>query len=217
MQLVFITSDPAEEIYTLFKTEIDNGIGDTGIKPGAIKVASGNGSISSYECSVFHAAALVGNETGVPIFTHTHAGTMGVEQAELFTKDGVNPQKVVIGHMCGDLNLEHHLKILDMGFRIGFDRWGHSGTETMDMTDDMRLGILTELVKRGYASQILFSQDGIVTYLGRNSSTLEERIDAAYKKMTHVAEKIVPALLSRGVTTAEIDMMTGGNAANLYK
>jgi len=80
--------DISGEIYELFSREITQGIRDTGIKAGAIKVGTGKGKITDYERMMFQVAARVQKDTGVPIITHTQEGTMGPEQAELLVSAG---------------------------------------------------------------------------------------------------------------------------------
>ncbi|HEV2686140.1 MAG TPA: phosphotriesterase-related protein, partial [Actinomycetota bacterium] len=59
----------AEEIAELYLHEIENGIGSTGIKPGIIKVASGDPP-SEQECKVIAAAAAAAHASGLTVITH---------------------------------------------------------------------------------------------------------------------------------------------------
>ncbi|MEE8470767.1 MAG: phosphotriesterase-related protein, partial [Dehalococcoidia bacterium] len=116
--------DVGAEVYETFMKEITQGIGDTGARAGVIKVATGQGCISAYEEMVLKAAARAQKETGVPIITHTEAGTMGPEQADLLISEGADPKRLMIGHIGGNANLEYHTSILDKGVYIAFDRLG---------------------------------------------------------------------------------------------
>jgi phosphotriesterase-related protein len=118
-------SDIVNEIYEIFMKDITEGIRKTGIKAGAIKVASSHGKITPYEMKVFQAAAKASKETGVPIITHTEGGTMGPEQADLLISEGASPNKIVIGHMCDNVDLKYQLEVLEKGVSIAFDRMGH--------------------------------------------------------------------------------------------
>ncbi len=71
----------------LFVKELTEGIGDTGIKAGIIKVASGYPVISDYEQLILKAAAIASVETGVPITTHTDGGLLGDMQQRHAAKD----------------------------------------------------------------------------------------------------------------------------------
>src|SRR4030042_2465373 len=91
--------DMKTELYEGFMQALSHGIGQSGIKPGVIKVASGLNSISPCEDAMLKAAAQASIDTGTPITTHTEAGTMGPKQADLLIGEGVNPQNIVIGNM----------------------------------------------------------------------------------------------------------------------
>ena len=64
-------------------------------------------------------------QTGVPISTHTHAATRrGLEQQRIFTEEGVDLSRVVIGH-CGDTTDIGYLEeLIGNGSYIGMDRFG---------------------------------------------------------------------------------------------
>ena len=78
-------------------------------------MASGEGRISKYEEAFFKAAARAQKDTGIVIITHTEAGTMGPEQADLLLAEGGIKEKIAIGHMCGNKDLEYHLEVLKRG------------------------------------------------------------------------------------------------------
>ena len=82
--------------------EITDGIGDTGIKAGVVKLTSSKDEITDYEKMFFAAGAKAQRETGVPIITHTQEGTMAPEQAEFLLSEGADPDRVMIGHMDGN-------------------------------------------------------------------------------------------------------------------
>lgn len=106
------------EIHDMFMKEITEGIGDSGIKPGVIKLASSRDEITDYEKMFFRAAARVQQETGIVIVTHSQEGTMGPEQAELLLASGAAPKRTMIGHMCGNTDIAYHLRILEKGFFV---------------------------------------------------------------------------------------------------
>ena len=133
-------SAPAE-VEELMMTEITSGIGQSDIKAGVVKLASGKDEISDYEKMFFAAGAKAQRETGIPIITHTQEGTMGPEQAELLVEAGADPNRVVIGHMDGNTDVAYHLATLDHGVTIAFDRFGIQGIVGAPM-DKMRITCL---------------------------------------------------------------------------
>lgn len=205
-----------EEIYEMFKKEITEGIAGTGIKPGIIKLASSKDEITEYEKMFFSAAARVHQETGIVILTHTQEGTMGPEQARFLIELGVDPSKIIIGHMCGNLDPSYHKKVLDQGVRIGFDRFGIQVLVGAPF-DHERVSTLMILLDDGYEDQILLSHDSIIVWKGR-SPVMNEQVQQIMGNWqpAHIFENILPALREKGISEIQLDKMLGSNAVALF-
>ncbi|UJL45539.1 phosphotriesterase-related protein [Virgibacillus sp. NKC19-16] len=196
-----------KDIYEMFMTEINEGIAKTGIRPGVIKLASSKDEITSYEKMFFDIAAKVHKETGIRIITHTQEGTMGPEQAKLLVESGVDPSKIVIGHMCGNTNVEYHEETLKTGVKIGFDRFGIQKLVGAPM-DSERIETLVKLIEKGYEKQIMLSHDSITYWMGR---PLEMNDDVAELVKnwhpTHLFENILPELKRNNVSEDVLNEM----------
>lgn len=141
----------------LFIHELENGIGNTGIRAGIIKLATGEGVITDYEFEVLEAAAIASVETGAPITTHTDQGTMGEEQQQFLIDKGVPAHKIIIGHSCGTANHNYHMNILERGSYLGFDRFGLD----ILVPDEQRVQALVALLKKQRETQIVVSHDSV--------------------------------------------------------
>nr|WP_263326229.1 phosphotriesterase-related protein [Neobacillus sp. Marseille-Q6967] len=205
-----------EDIYEMFLKEITEGIAGTGIKPGIIKLASSKDEMTKYEKMFFRAAAKVHQETGIVLLTHTQEGTMGPEQARYLIELGVDPSKIIIGHMCGNTNPDYHKEVLDLGVRIGFDRFGVQVLVGAPF-DDQRVTTLLSLLEDGYEDQILLSHDCIIVWLGR-PPVMNEQVAQIMGNWhpAHIFENILPALREKGVTERQLDKMLGINATALF-
>lgn len=202
----------AELCETLVK-EITQGIGDTGVKAGVIKVATGHARISSYEEKVLRAAARAQKETGVPIITHTEGGTMGPEQADLLISEGADPTRIVIGHMCGNSDLNYHVSVLEKGVNIAFDRLGID----ILFPDKLRKACLMGLIGIGYIDKILLSQDCWAYRLGRPFEFSEAAKPLlANWTYVHIFKDIIPALKDAGVSQDKINTLMVENARRLF-
>ena len=212
-RLVWYGTDISKMISELFIREITQGIGKTGVKAGVIKCGtSGGGKISPYETAVLKAAAAAQKATGVPIITHTEAAG-GVEQAELFLGEGINPKKVMIGHVSNNKDIEYHKAILAKGVYIAFDRLG---LEIITPTDVIVKNV-AELCKQGFASQIMLSHDTVNVWLGRQIDTPEQVLKAlANWRIDHISQNVLPALKAQGVTDEQIKTMMVDNPRNLF-
>lgn len=208
--------DAVAEISDMMRTEILCGIGGTGVRAGAIKVASGKGAISEFERRFFLAAAQVQKETGVPIITHTEHGTMGPEQCRLLIDHGAEPGKIVIGHMCGSVDLQYHEAVLACGVYDSFDRFGLEGAYGC-YDDKSRIETLCRLLERGYGSQLLISHDSVAAFLGRPLA-YDYQSDPATRKANigTIGNYILPELLRRGVTLEQLNQVMVKNPQRLF-
>ena len=208
--------DIEKEIYDMFMTEITEGIAKTGIKPGVFKLASSKDVITDYEQTFFRAAAKAQQETGIPIITHTQEGTMGPEQAEFLVSAGVNPEKIMIGHIEGNTNIDYLIKTIYYGVSIGFDR---CGLQILGMPmDPERIKVLADLiVTKGNADNIMISSDNVWNWLGRPLSLNDElaEILAPWSPL-NIFETILPALEEKGVSKDQIETMLVENPRKLF-
>ena len=205
--------DIVAELCETMSREITQGIGDTRVKAGVIKVGTGHGRISSYEEKMLKAAARAQKETGVPIITHTEAGTMGVEQADLLISEGADPKRIVIGHMCGNSDLNYHVSVLDKGVNIAFDRLGID----VLFPDRLRKACLIGLMGIGYTDNIFISQDSWAYRLGRPFEFPEEvKPLLANWTYAHVFKNIIPALKEAGVSEQKISNLMVENPRRLF-
>src|SRR4030095_7171905 len=152
---VYWRSRTVDEIAELYIREITHGIGETGIKAGAIKVATGAPVVTALEKKFLAAACLAQKATGVPIITHTQDGCAGPAQQELFAKGGVPAHRCLIGHCCGNADPAYHRRVVEGGSYIGFDRIGIARFQP----DSVRADNLAKLVRDGYRAQVMMSQD----------------------------------------------------------
>ena len=145
-----------EYLADVFVRDIEVGIQNTHIKAGFIKCATDAQGITRDVEKVLRAAAKAHIRTDAPIMTHSHpASGTGLMQIDIFEQEGVDMNKVQIGH-CGDTDdIDYLLKVLDKGVYIGMDRYGI----TSPIDTDRRNATVLELIRRGYAEQIFLSQD----------------------------------------------------------
>lgn len=205
-----------DELYELYMDEIQNGVGNTGLKPGVIKLGTGKDAITDYERMFFKVAARVQKETGISIITHTQEGTMGPEQAELLVSEGADPNRILIGHMDGNKDIRYHLRTLEQGVYVGFDRFGLQGFVGAPMDKD-RIGTLIGLIGLGYADQIMMAHDTVNYWLGKTPEWPKEMQKLITNwHVGNIFENIVPALREGGVTAEQIEQILVKNPNRIF-
>jgi phosphotriesterase-related protein len=197
----------------LFIRELTDGIADTGIRAGIIKVGTGHGAISDYERVVLDAAAKASVATGAPITTHTDQGSLGDEQQEILIAGGVPAHRIVIGHSCGTDDHDYHMKIAGRGSYLGFDRFG------LDLLqpDDLRVAALVKVVEAGAAAQVVVSHDTVWCWRGQPLPDPAAIAAAAPNwHPLHFVRNISPRLRAAGVGQEQIDMMMVDNPRRFF-
>jgi phosphotriesterase-related protein len=205
------TNGGPEPVEAFFVREITEGIAGTGIKAAVIKCATDVPGVTEDVGTILRAAARAHRRTGVPISTHTDAGTYrGRDQQRVFREEGVDLARVVIGH-CGDsTDLDYLSELLDAGSFVGMDRFGYD----LKLSPEKRLQTVADLVARGYADRLLLSHDA-PCYSDSLEPPARERL---WPNCHHryVTERVVPGLLQLGVSQDDIDQMLVRNPARLF-
>ncbi len=151
----FVEGASVEELAERFTREIVEGVAGTDIRAGLVKAASTLDEISPSAEKVFRAAAATHLRTGAPISTHTEAGTMALEQVCLLESLGVDPGRVVIGHMDRKLDIPYHLEVASTGVFLGYDQIGKAKYHP----DRLQAEAIVRLADAGYGKQILLGSD----------------------------------------------------------
>jgi phosphotriesterase-related protein len=219
---VYWRARTVEEIAELYIREITQGIGTTGVRAGAIKVATGAPGITPLELKFLEAACIAQRATDVPIITHTQDGCAGPDQQVAFGRGGVPAHRCLIGHCCGNADPAYHRQVVDGGSYIGFDRIGILRLQP----DEVRADNLVRLVRSGHRAQIMMSQDRHCGWLGKFARQVPQeeqaRIDALTAEgnwpppYTYMFTDFLPMLRSRGLSEAEIDSILDDNPRRFF-
>jgi phosphotriesterase-related protein len=188
----------------LFAREVTEGMGDTLIKAGIIKCATGEGRISPKEEQILRASARAYKATGCPIITHTTNG-MGLEQLDIFESEGVSPEELIVSHIGFEEDpLDYSEQMLKRGANISFDRIGMH----MFYDDDHWVNVVGNAINKGYIDQVMLSHDAAVFAHG-----LEEASDEnVFDDYTYIPRVFLPKLQKEaGVTEKQISIIMENN------
>ena len=146
-------------IAAMYVREIEEGIEGTGIKAGIIKVASDRGGVTQPQENVLRAAARTHKQTGIPISTHTWSpDRVGDQQVRILEEEGVDLNRVYIGHSSDDTDMGYLLGLLAKGVWLGMDRYpGGRVPGTPDW--EQRTEIVKKLIDEGHCGRIMLSHD----------------------------------------------------------
>lgn len=196
----------------LFIREIEEGVGSTGIRPGIIKVATGQGRITDHEKAILEAAAKASIATDTPITTHTDRD-MGDEQQRILTGHGVPAHRIVIGHSCGTSDHDYHERIARGGSYLGFDRLGLDAVHP----DAERVASMLTLLGKGAGDRMVVSHDSVWCWRGMPipSPEIFEAMSKTWNPL-HFTRRIAPMLREGGASDAQIEALLVDNPRRYF-
>jgi phosphotriesterase-related protein len=167
------------------------------------------------EEKVLRGAARAALATGAAVSVHCDpiAPLAGLPAVDVLEQEGVDPGRIVIGHVDQIQDLDYHLALAARGVFVEHDSlgrefysddwepgfaWGH---------DSWRIAYAERLIDAGHGDQLLFSQDvcmkmELVAYGGNGYG--------------HVLRTVIPTLRARGVPQDVLDGILVRNPARAF-
>jgi phosphotriesterase-related protein len=176
--------------------------GNHGVKAGMLKCAIDAPGLTPGVERIMRAVGKAHLQTGTPITVHTHPRSRTALEVKrvLCDEEGVDPRHVVLGHSGDSSDADHLSALAEQGFVLGMDRFGIN----LDTTFEARADIVVELCRRGYAGQLVLSQDASCYIDWIDPTVLAFLPDWTY---LHIEDKVLPYLREHGVTEEQITTM----------
>ena len=208
---------PVDKVAALFIREIEQGIEDTGVKAGIIKVASDRGGVTENEETVLRAAARASNATGTRISTHTWSpDRVGEQQVRILKEEGVDLTRVYIGHSNDDTDLGYLTGLLDAGVWLGLDRYP-GGRPPGTPRWEERTAVVQQLIAAGWAHRLMLSHDHSTPMVQPSSELRREREQFNPDGYLFITRKVLPRLRQLGATEAHIQTMMVDNPRRFFE
>jgi phosphotriesterase-related protein len=225
-----------EELTEFYARDITEGMVfggcQTDIKAGAIKIATGQESVSPmptpigpngwhmgvYEERLIRAAGRAQKRLGVCINTHTDpmdytVTNPGLEQLSVIEAEGGDPSKVIVGHAFVEpQSVEQIIDICKRGANVQVDHlgipWRHDAGDDLD---GLMVDMMCEVADRGFLSQMTITYDrwffnprGPAT--SDNPQLLNEKVG-----LGHLFESFAPRLAKKGFDALSLETLLVDN------
>lgn len=212
---VFWAATP-DKIASLYVREIEVGIENTGIKAGIIKVANDMGGVTPEGEVIVRAAARAQKSTGVPISTHTWAPErVGEQQVKIFEEEGVDLNRVYIGHSNDTTDLNYLIGLLKKGVWIGLDRY--PGRQTQHTPGWIgRTETAKHLIDAGYGHRIMLGHDWSVTLSIVSQEIQAQRSASNPDGYLFITRRVIPKLKELGVSELDIQNIFVNNPRRFF-
>ena len=195
----------------MFVGDLEEGIAGTGVRAGFLKCAIDHEGMTSGVERVMRAVAQAHRRTGAPITVHTHpTSKQGLAVKQVLDDEGVDPRRVVLGHSGDTTDVDHLTELAEAGFVLGFDRFGIN----LATTFEARADTLVEMCRRGYAGQIVLSQDASCYIDSLEPGVMDLLPQWRY---THIHDDVLPYVREHGVTDEQIETMLVTNPRRYFE
>jgi phosphotriesterase-related protein len=231
-----------EEIADFLRTELNEGVADTGIPAGLIKLSHNDTGMTLTERNILEAACIVARETGSAIASHITSGPTALSVMDALAAFGCPQDEVRFvwvhsqltaaapgaglqgGERIGaDPGLLYLLEAAERGAYVSLDGIG-SGLWGPDYgAFDLNIDWINQLVAAGYEDQIIIGSDTGWFDPGHPAGFEIEEIDGVWTSVGDLAqdyrsipEEFVPAMEAAGFSAELIGKLLHGNPWNAF-
>lgn len=219
--MYLVNRDP-DAIAEHFLRELRDGIQESSIRPGIIKLAwdqeyrlndgpEGMTIRAGMERTA-RGAARAAKAAGVPISCHTLArDELGTPLLDIFEDEGLDLRAITIGHSNDSTDLDYLRGVAARGATVGFDRYFPRAGE-----DEMvrRAGLALAMAEAGYAEQVTLGHDASPYYCFGGAPV--PGIDPANCWLS-VPQHEIPWLREHGASENQVEAMTRGSIRAMFE
>ena len=194
-----------------FSSEIRDGVGDTGIRPGVLGEIGCLWPLAESEKKVLAAAGRTQKMTGIAINIHPGWSERApMEILDILASAGADPRHVIISHTDRTLmSHESRVEALRTGCYLVYDSIGREGYFDLETiidipNDNYRVNDIMRLMDAGFPDQILLSAD---------VCTKDMRVRYGGHGYVHIPKYFVPLMRRKGMSQEAVDKLLIHNPA----
>jgi phosphotriesterase-related protein len=185
--------------------EFVDGIEDTGVKPGFMKIGideikASSDRLSPIDEKLVRASARASRRTDLSVTCHTGGGPAGLAATKIFIEERADPGRFIVAHSDGH-GLPINRAVAALGAWVSFDGIGRQPLES-------HLKLVHAMTER-HASRLLLSQDSGWYWVGQQNG-------GEIRNFNYMSDVFLPALRSSGISEATIRRLTVENPANAF-
>lgn len=194
--------ESADELAARWVAEWRDGIGDTGVRPGFIKIGVDRGPLSDIDAKLVRAAARAHLQTGLTVMSHTGFAIPAHAQIAILREEGVAPEAWIWTHAQNERDNEQHKQAAETGAWIAFD-----GVHKDRLDRDV--AHLRAMKGCGLLGRVLLSHDAGWYRPGEPGG-------GNFRPFVDVFEAFLPALRANGFAEDEIRLLTVENPQRAF-
>jgi phosphotriesterase-related protein len=185
------------EITAWMVGELQEGIGQTGVVAGWIKLSAGDDGMTAREAKVLRAAAAAAIETGAVIGSHTIRGRVVRDQLAILESEGLGAERFIWVHTQAEPDVALHTEIARRGAWLEYDAIGSEND-----SDAVYIEHIERMLDAGFEAQLLLSHD-------RGWYDPAQPGGGTPRPLTYMSEVFLPKIAHLG--EAAVDRLTRDN------
>jgi predicted metal-dependent phosphotriesterase family hydrolase len=195
-------SETEDELARRWLSEWRDGIENTGIKPGFVKIGVDAGKLSDIHRKLVRAAARTHLASGLPIAAHTGNGIAALDELATLKVEGVDGSAFIWVHAQNESDSRLHLEAAEKGAWIEFD-----GLSPDSLPKHLEL--VTAMKKAGFGRKVLLSHDAGWYHVGEVGG-------GQFRPYSTLFQDFVPALQKAGFTDPGINQLLAENPRQAF-
>ena len=193
----WVSTASEAELEAWMLKELTEGIDDTGVKAGWIKLSAGDNGITPLEARILRAAARAAKATDAVIGSHTIKGRVVMDQLDIIEAEGYSASRFISIHTQAEPDFAMHKAVAARGAWIEYDNIGY-------VPDEETVPRILRALEAGLGGQLLLSHD-----MGWFDPALPG--GGVPRPYTHLVDSVLPKLRAAGVDETMIVRLTETN------
>ncbi|MBA4850825.1 phosphotriesterase [Emticicia sp. BO119] len=196
-------TETAEQLADRWIIEFKNGIDDTKVKPGFIKIGVDSGkTLTDIHRKLVKAAGLTHLATGLTICSHTGPAHIAFEEIEILKNMGVSSSAFVWVHAQSENNKAEYTRAARLGTWVSLDGIGWGGFPAYADSIDL-------MKSNGVLGRLLISHDS-------GWYKPDEPDSNDFKGYTNIFKELMPLLRQKGFTDGDFEQILVKNPAEAF-
>lgn len=196
-------SESAEQLAQRWIDESLNGIEETGVFPGFVKIAVEPNSLAPINKKIVEAACITHKATGLTIMSHTGPAIPAFEQIGIVENNGIHASAFIWTHAQNESDNQFHIEAARKGAWVAFDNFSEKQTEKY-------VEFALKMKKEGLLHKVLFSHDAGWYKPGEPGG-------GEFRGFTEIEKILIPALEKNGLSQQDIQQLFTLNPAEAFQ
>lgn len=206
--------ESANQLSVRFLKEWTEGIDQTGIRPGFIKLGVDKGPLKEVEKKLIKAGAITHLQSGLKIAIHTGDAAAAKEELSILTEGGVAPEAFIWVHAQNDQTGDTQVELAKRGCWISLD-----GINASDASIQRYSNFLLKLKENNLLDKVLISHDdGWAVNKNDDTRLVALNLFANGNTVPYqtIFTKLKPFLMQRGFTENDVSILMIKNPGTAY-